>query len=335
MRNSPFAGLTRPRTRRDLIASGVTWGRLRGPAWQQTTHGHYLPAGVDTTMVLQRILNAGVGMPAGAAVAGWASARVLGVEECDGLGLDGREVLAVPMALGDARVSATSAIDRWFDPLPEADVAEVDGIRFTEARRTTFDRMRRADDLREAVVAVDQMTHAELVSIEEMRSYVTAHAGWRGVEQARRALALCDPLARNGWETRLRMVWMLDAGLPRPMCNQPLFDRYENLLGYPDLLDADAGVVFEYDGAGHRRIGQHDRDNHREELFEEHGLVVARVTRLGFEHRDALVRRMRRTRERGLRRDRRRDAWTLEIPASWGAYDAREAFAAAIRRGEI
>lgn len=214
-------------------------------------------------------------------------------------------------------------------------MAEVDGIRFTGARRTTFDRMRRAGALREAVVAVDQMTHAELVGIEEMRSYLTAHAGWRGVEQARRALALCDPLARNGWETRLRMVWMLDAGLPRPLCNQPLFDRYENLLGYPDLLDPDAGVVFEYDGAGHRRIGQHDRDNNREELFEEHGLVVARVTRLGFEHRDALVRRMRRTRERGLRRDRRRDAWTLEIPASWGAYDAWEALAAALRRGEI
>ena len=67
--------------------------------------------------------------------------------------------------------------------------------------------------------------------------YVAAHEGWRGVPRARQALDLPDPMARNGWESRLRMVWMLDAGLPRPRCSPPLFDLHGNLLGFPDLLD--------------------------------------------------------------------------------------------------
>lgn len=168
-----------------------------------------------------------------------------------------------------------------------------------------------------------------------LASFLTSQARWRGIEQARRALPLCDPRARNAWETRMRLVWMLDAGLPRPRCNPPLLDLFGNLLGYPDLLDPVAGVVLEYDGSGHRRIRQHDRDNRREELFEEHGLVVSRVTRLAFDHPAALAARMTRTRDRGLRRNPRRDAWTLDIPASWGSYDAREEFLALLRSGEL
>jgi hypothetical protein len=169
-------------------------------------------------------------------------------------------------------------------------------------------------------VAADQMTHAELVTVAQMKEYAGAHPGWRGIQQARRALALCDPMARNAWETRMRLVWLLDAGLPAPLCNPPIFDHFEGLLGLPDLLDPVAGVVFEYDGAGHRRTGQHDRDNRREELFEEHGLVVARVGRADLDDRRALAERMRRTRRRGLRRDRRADAWTLDVPSTWGPY---------------
>lgn len=164
------------------------------------------------------------------------------------------------------------------------------------------------------------MTHACLVTLPALAEYVERHRGWRGIDQARQALALCDPMARNAWETRMRLVWQLDAGLPRPLSNPPLFDRFECLLGYPDLLDPEAGVVFEYDGAGHRRTRQHDKDNLREELFEDHGLVVARVSRANLADRPGLVARMRRTYARGMRRDRTSDAWTLEVPPSWGAY---------------
>lgn len=208
------------------------------------------------------------------------------------------------------------------DDLPKSDVVEVGRLRLTSGPRTTFDGMRRAADLVEAVVFVDQMTHAEIVTGDEVRGYVDERPGWRGAARARRAVDLGDPMARNAWETRVRMVWMLAAGLPRPRCNPPVFDGYESLLGHPDLLDMEAGVVIEYDGSGHRRARQHDRDNLREERFERHGLVVMRVTRLDLDHVADLVARMRSTRARGLARDRRRDRWTLDIPPSWGAMDA-------------
>lgn len=314
-----FGGMTGSRTRADLLASGVTPGQLRGPRWQRTSHGRYLPDGVDAGACLQRILDAALRLPASGAIGGWASARAHGVEECDGLDMDGRTRLDVPVVLSGARLSGTSGLDAWCDPLPVTDVREVDGLRFTAPPRTAFDRMRRADDLREAVVAADQMSHAALVTLAEMKGYVDQHPRWRGVGRARRALGLADPMARNAWETRMRLVWLLDAGLPIPLCNPAVFDLLEGLLGYPDLLDPVAGVVFEYDGAGHRRAWQHARDNRREELFEEHGLVVARVSRADLDDRPALAARMQRTHARGLRRDRRADSWTLDVPSSWGS----------------
>lgn len=115
------------------------------------------------------------------------------------------------------------------------------------------------------------------------------------------------------------MVWVLEARLPRPHVNPPVFDLGGELLGFPDLLDAEAGTVFEYDGSGHREELQHASDNNREELFEEHRLLVGRVTRVDMRDRAAVARRMVSTRRRGLGRDRRADRWTLELPPDWGA----------------
>ena len=321
---SIFGGLVPARAREELLADGVSLGELRGPRWQRTSHGRYLPSGVDAADCLQRIVDAAARLPSRGAVGGWAAARALGVDHCDGLDVDGRSLLDVPLCLGGQRIRGGGGIELWFDPLPENDVTEIDGLRFTRPTRTCLDRMRRAPDLRESVVVADQMTHARLVTVPAMTDYVGAHGGWRGIDQARRALRLCDPMSRNGWETRMRMVWMLDAGLPRPRCNPPVFDRFEGLLGYPDLLDPEAAVVFEYDGAGHRGSRQHDADNRREETLEHHGLVVARVSRADLGDRRGLTDRMQRTRRRGLRRDRAHDAWTLEVPPSWGAYGAED-----------
>ncbi len=250
---------------------------------------------------------------------GWAAARGLGVELCDGLGRDGRTVLDVPLVTGGVELRAVRGVEVWADPLPAEEIVTVGDISVTIPSRTCFDGMRRADDLVEAVVFADLMLHAELVRLPQMHEYVAAHAGWRGVRQARRALDLADPNARNGWETRLRMVWIRDAGLPRPLCNRPVFDLHGNLLGFPDLLDPDAGTVAEYDGKDHREVIRHHNDNVREELFEDHGLVVTRATSVDYRHRDDLATRMRCAHARGVARDRRRDRWTLEPPPDWGA----------------
>ena len=57
----------------------------------------------------------------------------------------------------------------------------------------------------------------------------------------------------------MRLVWVMDAGLPTPLCNEPVFSLDGQLLGYPDLFDPEAGSVGEYDGADHK-----DGKRHRE-----------------------------------------------------------------------
>ncbi len=320
----PFAGLVPPRARAELLGTGVTVAQLRTRKWQCTSRGFYLPADVSLSDPFQRILNASVRTPPAGAIGGWAAARVHGAEPFDGLASDGSTELDIPVTCGEDEIRAVPGIEVWADPLPAEEVIHVGGVRITGRARTCFDGMRRAANLVEAVVFADLMLHAELVTLSDMRRYVDRHPRWRGVPQARRALDLADPSARNAWETRLRMVWLLDAGLPRPLCNPPVFDLRGNLLGFPDLLDPESATISEFDGAGHRRLRQHAGDNVREELFEDHNFEVTRAVSLDFADTPELARRMRRARVRGLHRDRRRDRWTLEPPPDWGATGAQD-----------
>ena len=115
-------------------------------------------------------------------------------------------------------------------------------------------------------------------------------------------------------ETRLRMLWMLRAQLPRPLVNAPVFNWREELVAIVDLLDQDAGTVGEYDGGQHRELAEHSGDNVREEALEDLGLVVTRVTSLNMRERDETAARLMRAWERGESRDRTKDRWTIVQP---------------------
>lgn len=74
------------------------------------------------------------------------------------------------------------------------------------------------------------------------------------------------------------MIWVLDAGLERPLVNWPIADADGRFLAEVDLLDARAGVVAEYDGADHRSGARHTRDVRREESLRAAGLEYLTVT---------------------------------------------------------
>ena len=128
---------------------------------------------------------------------------------------------------------------------------------------------------------MDMMAAAELVSIKRQRDYVSSHPGRLGVPVARQALDLASEDSRSPNETRMRLVWVLDAELPPPLVNKPVFDLNGRLLGVADLLDPQAGVVGEFDGAEHRAARRHTADVEREDRLRRHGLEVFRVTGLG------------------------------------------------------
>ena len=99
----------------------------------------------------------------------------------------------------------------------------------------------------------------------------------------------------------MRLVWEVDAGFPRPLCNVEVFSLDGRFLGRPDLFDPESGVAGEYDGDHHLEVRQRSRDLGREERLRSHGLGYFTVVGGEMGKRDAVVDRMTTTRARALR----------------------------------
>jgi hypothetical protein len=192
------------------------------------------------------------------------------------------------------------------------------GVPCPMAERALFDEMRWAPDERDAVVAMDMAAAAELTCIAFMKTFLDAHAGWRGVPLVRRALDLASERSRSPRETDLRLIWVLDARLPKPLVNKEVFDkRTGRLLGIAALLDPAAGVIGEFDGGAHAGMGRRSRDAARDEAFRNHQVETFRVTGMDL-HRPALVvERMMNARHRASWLPEAERTWTLEGPSSW------------------
>lgn len=290
-----------------------TRSQLRGTSWRSSSHGLFVPANTPDTPS-QRIVEAAARLPGYGAVGGWAAAYWSGAGFLDG----GGAVAPAPVLLcvGDrGHIRPSPGVTVCRARMTPTDMCELHGLHVTTPVRTAFDGARLASSLVEATVFLDMMLAAGLLSTVELASYLLEHRpAWKGVGQARDALRFADPRSRSPQETRLRMLWMIQAALPRPLVNAPVFGWDGSLLGIADLLDPDAGTVGEYDGEQHRELSQHTRDNLREELFEEHGLVVTRVTSLDMRDRETTGSRLARAWERGESRERYKDRWTLVQP---------------------
>ena len=193
----------------------------------------------------------------------------------------------------------------------------VAGLRCSTVTRAVFDELRRRGRLRPAVIAIDMAVAAGLTCVTEVAAYVAKRNSWTGVPLARKAVALASDFSRSPQESRVRLVWVLDAGLPPPLCNRAVFDLDGNLLGYPDLLDPVAGVIGEYDGADHRSNDRHRHDVAREARFRDHGLEYFTVVGSDLADVGLVVERMRRTRNRAKFLPPESRAWTLEPPPWW------------------
>lgn len=298
--------------------TGPTRGEARSRKWRRTTRGFYVPAHVDSTVVEQRILEQSMLLPEFGAVTGWAACRLRRAAFFDGLLPDGFTQIPVLLLIGPlGQLRPHEGVSLSRERVLHSEIVVVHGIRCARLDRALFDEMRRVGDLREAVVAMDMMAAAELLSVGQMRGYVLEHPGWTGVPRVREALDLASEASRSPNETRLRLIWQLDAGLPRPLVNQPVFTRGGRLIGYPDLLDPIAGVVGEYDGADHRGARRHSKDVAREEDLRRAGLEYFKVTGPDMGHVSRIVSRMHSTRSRALWLPPERRAWTLDLPAGW------------------
>jgi hypothetical protein len=291
---------------------GPTRKQARGGRWRQTSPGMYVPSSCDGAVVEQRILEQGGRIPAYGAVTAWAAMRWRGAAYFDGVGYD-RELLPVPLIL-DSGIRLDPRFTQTEEQLAPTEWEVLDGLRITTVQRALFDEVRRIPSHREAAVAIGMTAAARLISVRLFAMYVAQRNAWTGVPHARKAVALARDDCRSPQEHRMVLVWVLDAGLDPPLCNREVFDLDGRLLGVPDLLDVEAGVVGEYQGEDHKDGARHRKDVAREECFRDHGLEYFELVGGDLAQRQVAVDRMLNARRRAKFLPPESRAWTLEPP---------------------
>ena len=299
---------------------GPTRGQARGPGYRQTSAGLYVPAAVDVHVVEQRILEQAARIRTYGAITGWASLRWQGANFFDGTTPAGLRELPVPLVVGRYRLRPDPRCAVSEEQLAPTERIEIGGIWCTTVERAVFDEMRRTRDIPTAVAVIEMTVAAGLTRVASYARYVVpGRNAWTGVPFVRKALLLAIDDSRSPQETRMRLRWVLDAGLPPPLCNRPLFDVDGNLIGIPDLFDPEAGVVGEYDGAHHKDGEQHRADVAREQRFRDHGLEYFQIVRGDLHDPRLVVDRMLNARNRARFLPPKSCSWTLTPPPWWQA----------------
>ena len=304
-----------PVSRDQLGVEGPTPKQARGNGWRRTSRGLYVPTTVDGTRPEQRIAEAGAVLPPYGGVTGWAALRWLG-----SLWFGGEwagESMRVPLVTGSRSIRPQQGIEVSEERLSPADLIWDDGLWLTTAVRSVCFEMRYARSVRHAVQIFDMAAYADLVSRDELVDFVLAHPGWTGIPQCRDAVPFVDENSWSPMETEMRLTWVIEAGLPQPLSNVPVFDRAGRHIGTPDLLDPVAGVVGEYDGALHLAGDQRVRDVRREEAFRGVGLECFRMLSDDLSGRHQMAQRMIRARQRARWLPESTRPWTLHPPSWW------------------
>ncbi len=268
--------------------------------------------------VEQRILEAAVVVPTNGAVTGWAGLHWCGAKRWfEGLAADGATPLPVSLAVGGENIRAQAGIDVCAERLDPRDVIVVDEVRVTVAVRSACFEMRSAANPRKAAVVLSMAAYSDAVSLDEMAEYAARHSGWNGIPRCRAAIPLAEENCWSPMEVEMVLAWRLDAELPRPLCNRPVFDRRGNHIGTPDLLDVEAGVVGQYNGSLHLHGAQQARDVDAEERYRAFGLEC--FTMLAAHRGDPtrLAERMHAARARARWAAESLRPWTVEYPPWW------------------
>ena len=176
--------------------------------------------------------------------------------------------------------------------VPPDEVVVLHGIRCASVERSLFDELRRLRGVRERTVAVDMACAAQLTSILRMRRYLLIRRWYRDVRVVVPSLDLADERSWSPQESWFRMIWEVDAGWGRPLCNREVFGPTGLLVGIPDLLDPRRAIVGEFSGEHHRDKDRHARDVARAAEFRAVGLECVEVVGRDVRNRRVVVRRL-------------------------------------------
>lgn len=328
-------GLVRPvRVDRSGI-TGPTRAQARGSHWRRTSWSYYVPAGTDDRNVDQRIVEAAHHANGDTAVTGWAALRWMGARWFDGWSGATRQRLPVQLTSIGGGVRPQPGVVVTGECIPPPYRIVVDDIQVVLPVVAVAFEMRHAVDLRTAVRVFDMAAYDDLVSLDELLEHLEQLYHWTGIPMAREAAAWVDENAWSPREVDVRLAWPLDLGLPPPLTNRPVFDLSGRHLGTPDLLDAEAGLVIEYDGELHLDAKRRADDLIRTDDLLRAGLECLQLVGADVTDRRRLVRRIVEARARAQLRSSGPRGWTADPPAWWNpthGVDVRRALSEDQRR---
>ncbi|WP_017933032.1 hypothetical protein [Nocardioides sp. Iso805N] len=307
-------GLVRPVSIDPAGQLGPTRGQTMSGAWRRTGHGLYLPAHIDGGGLDQRLVEIGTALPAQSALTGWAALHWLGAPWTEGTAGDGSR-LPVPILVPNHRTRSRPGVLITAERFRPGWIHDVDGLPITAALASVCFEARHAPSLEQAVRWLDIALAADLVSLETLAAYAPLLTAWTGVQQLRDAMALACENSWSPMETEMRLLWVLRLQRHSVVANHPVFVD-GRFIGTPDLLDVEAGVVGEYDGALHLEGQRRAMDIRREGIFRRVGLEYVMMTSADrrdpsdflLRARDAIARA---ARQPGPRR------WTIDPPPRW------------------
>jgi len=162
------------------------------------------------------------------------------------------------------------------EALAPDDVTKVAGIPVTTAARTAFD-LGRHLPRGEAIARLDALKRTTAYEDAAVLTLADRSRGARGVKALRAVLPFVDGGAASPRETWLRLL-LIDAGLPWPTTQYPVFERSGKLIRVLDLYWEDYAVGAEYDGDQHRTDrGQYAKDVRVKRRLAQLGLLVTYV----------------------------------------------------------
>ncbi|WP_244930217.1 hypothetical protein [Nocardioides sp. W7] len=299
--------------------AGPTRDQARGGSWRRVAAGLFVPAGTDSEPVAQRIVEAAGELPPYGGVTGWGALSWMG-----GRWFDGSDDRPVTLAIGEGNLRPDQRRVPSKERLAPDELIEHDGLLVTTPVRSVCFEMRYARSVRAAVRVLELAAFSDLVSAAECQELVEERlAGWTGVQQCRDALPHADENVWSPMEHTMRFVW-IDAGLPPPRCNVPVFDLDGRHIGTPDLIDPATGVVGEYDGFLHLTGSQRAKDLAREERFRGHGLHPVAMVGADVADPSAVVHRLHASYARAVAAPVTDRRWTLQKPSWWQSTETVE-----------
>jgi hypothetical protein len=269
----------------EAISAGLlTPAQLRSTAWRRLRRDVYVDAAV---LLTHRVQAEGVSMvmPTSAALGGRTAAVLWGARDL--VGADEPVEVVVPPGVrwdpGPGVICRTA-------PLTGDVVVEGPSLRVTGRVRTAVDLSRRGT-LDEAVVVLDQLVHADVVELAEVRKAVAQLPRCRGSRQARTAATLADGLAESPQETRVGLV-LGRGGIPAPVA-QYVVRSGRRFVARVDFGWPDHRLALEYDGRWHGAPGQLESDRRRLNDLLAAGWRVLFVTARDLRTPEALLDRLR------------------------------------------